>query len=355
MLRSLLFASISFALVAQTPDPAPKTAAPAASPAPAAAPAPAATQAPAAAPAPRPAAQAPMHPPVAPAEPAAPKEDKVLATIGKTKVMSSEFDLFLNISLPEQQRRQVMMMPGAKDQYLKRFLEYRVLAAKARKEGVAATPEFAKKMKLMEMQVLIQTLFDKDGAMLKERTTVKDEDVKAYFEKHPDKFMTPESFNARHILVSTKAQGKDKARTDEEAQARIKEVQAALASGKSFDEVCKEYSDDPGSKDKGGLYENTPFGRFVPEFDKAVRAQEMGKVGEPVKSNFGYHLIKVEKITPAVPQTFDAAKDAAKQQAAAERQEEVMTAYMDKAKKLVGYTEGDVPAPAPAKTRKGAK
>ena len=342
MLRSLILATISFALVAQTPDPkaAPKAPAPASAPA------------------------APAHAVAAPAPAqaaaAAPKEDKVLATIGKTQVKDSEFELFLNISLPDQQRKQAMMMPGARDQYLKRFLEYKVLAAKARKEGLAATPAYAKKMELMQMQVLIQTLFDKDGDKLKELTTVKDEDVKAYFEKHPDQFMTPEAFSARHILISTKAQGKEKARTEEEAQARIKEVQAALAGGKTFEDAAKEFSDDPGSKDKGGLYENMPFGRFVPEFDKAVRAQEAGKVGEPVKSNFGYHLIKVEKITPAVAETFEAAKEAAKQHVTAEKQEEVMKTYMDAAKKLVGYTEGDAaPAPAPAsakpKTRKGAK
>jgi len=214
MLRCLTLASLSLALAAQTPAPKP-----------------------AAAPAPAPAAQAPA--PV--------KVDKVLATVGKTPVRESDFDLFLNVSLPEQQRKQVMLMPGAKDQYLKRFLDYKVLEAKARKEGVGKTPDFAKKMKLMEMQILIQTLFERDGGALKEKSTVKDEDVKAYFDKHPEKFVTPESFSARHILVSTKAQGAEKARTEEEAQARLKEIQEAFKAGKSFEDLAKQYSDDPGS------------------------------------------------------------------------------------------------------------
>jgi parvulin-like peptidyl-prolyl isomerase len=301
------------------------------------------------------AAQTPAPAPAAPAPAPAPKEDKVLATLGTTVVRESDFELFLSVSLPEQQRQQVMMMPGAREQYLKRFLDYRVLAAKARKEGIAKGPEFAKKMQLMEMQVLIQTLFDRDGNTLKAKSAVKDEDVKAYFDKHPEKFMTPESFAARHILVSTRAQGTEKARTDDEAKARIKEVQDALAAGKSFDELAKVYSDDPGSKDKGGLYENVPFGRFVPEFDKAVRDQEAGKVGEPVKTMHGYHLIKVEKVTPAVPQTFEAAKEAAKQQLTTETQEKVMNTYMDAAKKETGYHEGAAPVAPAAKGKKGAK
>ncbi len=302
--------------------------------------------------APAPKAPAPKAPaPKAPAAPA--KEDKVLATLGTSVVRESDFELFLNVSLPEQQRAQVMMMPGAREQYLKRFLDYKILAAKARKEGIAKGPDFAKKMQLMEMQVLIQSLFDRDGAGLKDRSAVKDEDVKAFFDKHPEKFMTPESFNARHILVSTRAQGAEKARTDDEAKARIKEIQDALKAGKSFEELAKTYSDDPGSKDKGGLYDNMPFGRFVPEFDKAVRDQKVGEVGEPVKSMHGYHLIKVDKITPAVPQTFEAAKESAKQQATTDRQEKVMNEYMDAARKEVAFTEG---AAAPvAKARKGAK
>jgi parvulin-like peptidyl-prolyl isomerase len=320
MFRSLILSTFSLALAAQAP--APKTEAP------------------------KPA-------------PAAPKEDKVLATVGGVAVKDSDFELFLNVSLPEQQRKQIMIMPGAREQYLKRFLDYRILAAKARKEGIGKGAAFAKKMELMEMQVLIQSLFDRDGDTLKKNSTVSDEDVKVFFDKHPDRFMTPESFTARHILVSTRAQGTEKARTDEEALARVKEIQEKIKAGKTFEEAAKEFSDDPGSKDKGGVYENMPFGRFVPEFDKAVRDQKAGEVGEPVKSMHGYHLIKVEKITPAVAQTFEAAKETAKQMAAADKQEAVMTAYMDAAKAEAGYHEG-APAAAPkapvaTKGKKGSK
>jgi parvulin-like peptidyl-prolyl isomerase len=318
MLRSLLLASATLALAAQTPAPAPVPATPA--------------------------------PEAAPAV----KVDKVLATLGSETVKESDFDLFLSVSLPEQQRKQIMIMPGAKDQYLKRYLDYRILAAKAEKDGIGSGPDFAKKMKLMEMQVLVQTLFERDGQALKEKSVVKDEDVKAYFDKHPEKFISTESFSARHILVSTKPQGKEKPRTDEEALARLKKIQAALKAGKTFDELAKTYSDDPGSKDKGGLYENMPFGRFVPEFDKAVRTQDAGKVGKPVKTTFGYHLIKVEKVNPAMPQTFEAAKEAARQQATTERQEAVMTGYMEEAKAATGYHEV-VEAPQAPKSQEGAK
>jgi parvulin-like peptidyl-prolyl isomerase len=183
---------------------------------------------------------------------------------------------------------------------------------------------------------------ERDGPALQAKLDLKDTEVKAFFDAHPDKFKSPETFTARHILIGTRANGDQKALTDEEAKAKADKVLAEIKGGKTFDAAAKEYSDDPGSKDKGGLYEDTAFGKFVPEFDQAVRSQPIGKVGEPVKTMYGYHLIEVEKITPAVAQTFEAAKDAAKEQATAERQEVVMQGYMDGVKKEVGFKAGKI-------------
>jgi len=285
------------------------------------------------------------------AKAAAPKADKVLGTIGKTAIHESEFELFLNISLNDQERMTMQFMPGAREQYLNRFLEFKTLEAKARKAGMARTPDHARKARLMEMQLLITALMDRDGGGLQAQIKVSDDDVKAFFDQHPDQFRIPESFSARHILVATKALGDDKGKalTDDEAKARIAKIQAELAAGKTFDAAAKEYSDDPGSKDKGGLYENTPFGSFVPEFEKAVREQPLGKVGAPVPSTYGYHLILVEKLTPAAQETFEAAKEKAGKLATKARQEQVMKAYMDAAKVEVGFVAA---APAVAKVAK---
>ena len=339
MFRSLIFSAATLALAAQTP-------APEAAPKPVAAPA---TAKPAAA------AVKPTAPAAAKAAPK-PKVDKVLAKIGTEVIRESDFDLFLSLSTNEQQRMQLQFMPDARVQYLNHFLEFKVLAAKARKDGFHKKPEHAKKMALMDMQVLIQALMEREGPALQAKLALKDEEVKAYFDQNPAKFSTPESFNARHILVATKAKGTEKPLTDEEAKAKIAKIQAELAAGKTFEAAAKEYSDDPGSKDKGGLYENTAFGAFVPEFDAAVRAQEAGKVGQPVKSTFGYHLILVEKITPAVAKTFEAAKESAHQMAAAQRQEQVMKEYMDTLKKEMQFeASAEAKDAAPVKAMKVGK
>jgi peptidyl-prolyl cis-trans isomerase C len=345
----MILATATLVLAAQTPAPeAAKPEAPAA--------AAAATAVAPAAEAPKPAAEA--APEATPAE-AAPEPakgakpaDPVLATIGKEVVRQSDFELFLETALNQQQRMQVQFVEGARDQYLKQYLEYRTLAAKARKEGLQRQPGHARKLAIMEMQLLIQSLMERDGAVLQTKAAVKDEDVKAYFTAHPEKFRNPETFTARHILIGTRANGDKKPLTDEEAKAKVEKVLAEIKGGKLFADAAKEYSDDPGSKDKGGLYEDTPFGRFVPEFDQAVRAQAVGQVGSPVKTMFGYHLIEVEKVTPAVAQTFEQAKDEAREQATSERQETVMQGYIQGARAEVGYRNA---APVAAKPAKKAK
>jgi parvulin-like peptidyl-prolyl isomerase len=307
MLRCVILASATLVLAAQTPAPeAPKT-----------------TSAPA------PAAKAKAAPKPAP--------DPILATIGKDVIRESDFNLFMDTTMTDQQKMQLQFVPGAREEYLKRYLEFKALAVKARREGLQNQPGHAKKLAIMDMQLLIQALMERDGPALQAKLNLKDDEVKAYFDSHPEKFKTPETFSARHILIGTRAIGDQKALTDEEAKAKADKVLAEIKGGKTFAAAAKEYSDDPGSKENGGLYEDTAFGKFVPEFDAAVRSQPIGKVGDPVKTMYGYHLIEVEKITPAVAQTFEAAKDSAKELATADRQEQVMQAYMDKVKKEVGF------------------
>lgn len=289
---------------------------------------------------------APEAPEPAPSKVEAPrKEDKVMARLGSRIIRESDFDLFLSMALNPQQRMQVEMVQGAKDQYRKQFLDFKVMETKARRDGLDKGPEYQRKRELMEAQVLIQDLMKRDSPALQKKVVVEEADVKAYFDKHPDQFKSPESFNARHLLVSVKPDDKEKG--EEEAKAKLAKIQEALKAGQKLEELTKEFSDDPGSKDKGGLYENYPFGSFVPEFEAAVRKQEIGKVGEPVKTQYGYHLIQVEKRSESVIPAFDAIKEQVRQKAQAAKQDEVFQAYVDGLKKEIGYAEGTAKVETP--------
>jgi foldase protein PrsA len=106
----------------------------------------------------------------------------------------------------------------------------------------------------------------------------------------------------RHILVKTQEMNYEKGemeeiRTEEEAKAIIEEIEEKLANGSSLEELAKEYNEDPGSKDTSGLYEDAPVRDLEQNFAKAIMEQEIGEVGEPVKTVYGYHLIQVEDRT----------------------------------------------------------
>lgn len=282
------------------------------------------------------------------------RKDKPLAMINGKPIMESDFFMFLDMAYDPQQRMQIGMAEGAMEQVQEQYLRTRLLEAKARKDGLDKGPAFARKRAMLEMDLLVRALFEREGPKLQEKTQVTDEAVKAFYDKNPDKFKTTETFNARHILIGTKESPAPdaKALSEDEVKAKVAKVQTALKGGTKFEDAAKEFSDDPGSKDKGGLYENINFGAFVPEFEEAVRKQKIGEVGEPVKSPFGYHLIIVEKITPSELQSFEASKDKAKQLVSQERQEQVMKEFLDAIKKEIPYSEGGAVPKAGAKKGK---
>ncbi|HEX7057838.1 MAG TPA: peptidylprolyl isomerase [Bacilli bacterium] len=114
-----------------------------------------------------------------------------------------------------------------------------------------------------------------------------DEDVK----KDPNVFTTA---TVDHILIALKDQeGKD-LRTPDEALKRAQEVREKLLNGGDFAALAKEYSDDPGSKDNGGQYKDAEVNLWVPEFKQAALELPLNQISEPVKTDYGYHVMKVE-------------------------------------------------------------
>lgn len=90
-----------------------------------------------------------------------------------------------------------------------------------------------------------------------------------------------------HILIGTEG------RTEAEAKVRAKEVLAKLKQGEDFAALAKEYSDDPGSKNNGGTYENAAVALWVPEFKEAALTLPVNEISDLVKTVFGFHIIKV--------------------------------------------------------------
>jgi parvulin-like peptidyl-prolyl isomerase len=103
-------------------------------------------------------------------------------------------------------------------------------------------------------------------------------------------YKEPVSASVRHILLSTQGQNpEEKAETRKKMEGILKRAR----SGEDFSELAKEYSEDPGSKEQGGLYENFSRGQMVPAFDEAAFSEPVGSITDIVETQFGYHIIKI--------------------------------------------------------------
>jgi len=120
-------------------------------------------------------------------------------------------------------------------------------------------------------------------------TEVTDEEVKKFYEQHRDEFSVPEQVTARHILIAVPTNATPALRSEKRALAE--KVRAELVAGGDFAELAKKYSDDPGSRDRGGVY---VFGRgeMVPEFEKAAFNGKLNEISPLVETRFGYHIIQ---------------------------------------------------------------
>jgi len=132
-------------------------------------------------------------------------------------------------------------------------------------------------------------------AELAKKIAYTDDDLQSFYDKNKGLFSTPEKRQARHILIRVDAAAGE---TLEQAEKTIKEIQDKLAAGEEFAELAKAYSQDPGSAATGGDLGSFEQGMMVTEFDDAVFSMKEGQTSEPVKTDFGLHLIKLEKIIP---------------------------------------------------------
>ncbi|MGQ9602480.1 MAG: peptidylprolyl isomerase [Candidatus Bipolaricaulia bacterium] len=132
-----------------------------------------------------------------------------------------------------------------------------------------------------------------------------DEELRNYFEENKPEFAKPEMVRARHILVKV-AQDAPEAEVAK-ARARIEEIKKELAAGANFAELARKYSEDEGTAQKGGDLGWFQRGQMVKEFEEAAFALKVGEVSEIVRSQYGFHIIKLEDRKPAT--TFEEVKD----------------------------------------------
>lgn len=212
------------------------------------------------------------------------------------------------------------------------------LDAILKKQGVS--------QKDLDEQLRAQMLEQAVRAKVGEGIKITDAQIKAYYENpdHKSQFVVPESVDARHVLVKTKAEAE-----------KVQALLAADSSDANWTKVAKQYSTDPGSKDNGGSLGNFPKGRMVPPFEKVAFSIAVGTVSAPVKTQFGWHVIEVVKKIKGSTQTLAQAKAVIEQQLKYQDEAKAWEDWLTTAKKdaaivyLTGFNPDQLTAsPSPA-------
>jgi peptidyl-prolyl cis-trans isomerase D len=184
-----------------------------------------------------------------------------------------------------------------------------------------------------------------DKAKIRQKIKPSEADLTAEYEKRKDSLSVPEQVQASHILISVKPDGG--ADADAVAKARAETIAArAKLSGADFAKLANENTDDPSGKGQGGKLPPFSHGQMVPEFESAAFSMEPGEVRGPVKSQFGYHIIKLEAKTPARTRSFPEARgmlaaDLTERQATGELDREAKE-LSEKLKTMTGASDDDL-------------
>jgi len=219
-----------------------------------------------------------------------PGADPVVLTVGDEKMTKSEFERLI-ASLPDQIRARAQG-PG-KRQVAEQIAQLKSLAQEARKRGIDKSPETKELIAFQTENLLASTLFREIAAGVKADDTAEH----AYYDQHKNDY---EEVTARHILIRFKGsrvplRAGEKDLTEEEALAKAEDIRKKLMAGEDFAKLAEAESDDTESGKQGGSLGSFGKGKMTPKFEEVAFNLPVGTVSEPVKTQFGYHIIKVDK------------------------------------------------------------
>ncbi len=237
-----------------------------------------------------------------------------LAQVGDVKITEADLESEMQ-NLPDYAQSMFEGKEGKK-RFLDEVIKKEILYQEALKKGLDKSPEFKQKLEEFKKLTLISDLLEKE---IMSKSSVSEQDMKDYYEKNKADFVATSQIKASHILVKTK----------EDAQ----KILERLNNGEKFEALAKEASIDRVSGKNGGELGYFSRGEMVPEFEKAAAMLNVGEVSKPVKTQFGYHIIKVtdKKTGPVVE--FERVKDIIAQKLSGERQKEAFDSYIEGLKK----------------------
>jgi peptidyl-prolyl cis-trans isomerase C len=226
----------------------------------------------------------PIHP-----APAQVPPDKVILSVGDLTITAQQFDEITDGM--QDQYKAFFKGPGRK-QFADQLVKVLVLAQEGKRLKLDEKPSFKAQVMYQDNQALANMTYQD----LAKEAKVDDASLHAYYDAHKADY---EELHARHILIrmhgsTVPVKPGEKDLTDEEALAKAQELEKRLKAGEDFAKLAAAESDDSGASTNGGDLGTFGHGRMVPSFEEAAFKLAPGQISEPVKSQFGYHIIKLE-------------------------------------------------------------
>jgi len=258
----------------------------------------------------------------APAAATASTDDPVLATVNGVELRRSDLKIVedeLGANLPPQ------LVGPAREEYMLGFLiDLTALAQAGEAQKLDQTPEFAQQIAFAKKRLLMQAALTQAT-----KAAVSDEALKKTYEEAVKQQKPEEEVHARHILF--RADPKDE-KASAEAEAKAKDVAAKVKKGEDFATLAKQLTEDPSGKENGGDLGFFAEDQMVPEFATVAFKLKPGEVSDPVKTQFGWHVIKVEEKREKPVPTFEQVKPQIEQFLAQKAQADVVQKTRDAAK-----------------------
>jgi peptidyl-prolyl cis-trans isomerase C len=246
------------------------------------------------------------------------QDDKVVAKVNGNTITEADMR-FANAEIgaqlgdiPENIKRRALA------EYL---IDNALFAEAAIAAKIAADPAFEEQMQYVRRRLLREQYFEKQL-----KGAISEADAKKIYDQRVAQLKSENEVAARHILV--------------DSEEKAKEILAKIKAGGDFAALAKENSTDTGSKEQGGFLGYFGRGQMVPEFEKAAFTMIKGQVSEPVKTNFGWHIIKLEDRRRKPPPSFDDVKETILNSLAVLKAQEVVGALRKKAD--VEYLDDDI-------------
>ncbi|MEI6704848.1 MAG: peptidylprolyl isomerase [Deltaproteobacteria bacterium] len=241
------------------------------------------------------------------------KEGQVMAEVNGGTITTGDFERELK-NLPEYLKTMADTPQGRKEM-LDTMVIRELILQQASKDGLDKGPDIEAKLQDLRKRLIVESFLKKK---VETEAQVSDDDLKKFYEQNKDKFNAPEQMKASHILVKTEKEAKD--------------ILAQIKSGGNFEELAKKNSVDSSSA-KGGDLGWFGKGSMVPAFEKAATALKENQVSEVVKSDFGFHIIKLTGKRAAGLRPLEEVKEQIKGAIMPTKQQEVFQKIKEELKK----------------------